>query len=75
MGKSGLQREMDSFFKKTEDADFNIRRVTKSAFAQAREFPSSDAFLELNDVLVQNFYKNVGYWGYKNHRLPQNRVL
>jgi hypothetical protein len=26
MGKTGLQREMDAFFKETEDAEFNIRR-------------------------------------------------
>ena len=69
MGKSGLQREMDSFFKETEDADFSIRRVTKSAFTQARKFLSPGAFLELNEVVVQHFYQNVAYLGYKNHRL------
>jgi len=69
MGKSGLQREMDSFFKETEDCDFSIRRVTKSAFTQARKFLSPEAFLELSDVVVQNFYQSVDYLGYKNHRL------
>lgn len=69
MGKSGLQREMNSFFKDTEDADFSIRRVTKSAFTQARKFLSPEAFLELSDVVVQSFYQNVDYLGYKNHRL------
>lgn len=69
MGKSGLQREMDSFFKETEDADFSIRRVTKSAFTQARKYLSPEAFLELNDVIVGNFYQNAAFLGYKNHRL------
>ena len=69
MGKSGLQREMDSFFKETEDADFNIRRVTKSTFTQARKYLSPEAFLELNDVIVGNFYQNAAFLGYKNHRL------
>jgi hypothetical protein len=69
MGKSGLQREMDSFFKETEDAEFNIRRVTKSAFTQARKFLSPEAFLELNDVIMGNFYQNAAFLGYKNHRL------
>jgi hypothetical protein len=69
MGKSGLQREMDSFFKETEDADFNIRRVTKSAFTQARKYLSPEAFLELNDVIVGNFYQDAAFLGYKNHRL------
>ena len=69
MGKSGLQREMDSFLKETEDAEFNIRRVTKSAFTQARKFLSPEAFVELSDVVVKNFYENAAYLGYKNHRL------
>jgi hypothetical protein len=69
MGKSGLQREMDSFLRETEDEAFNIRRVTKSAFSQARKHLSPEAFVELNDIIVQDFYENVPYLGYKNHRL------
>ncbi len=69
MGKSGLQREMDSFLKETEDAEFNIRRVTKSAFSQARKHLSPEAFVELSDVVVKNFYANAAFLGYKNHRL------
>ncbi len=65
MGKSGLQREMDSFLRETEDAAFNIRRVTKSAFSQARKNLSADAFLELNDVIVKDFYQNESFLGYK----------
>jgi hypothetical protein len=69
MGKTGLQREMDAFFKETEDAEFNIRRVTKSAFTQSRENLSPEAFLELNDLVVRDFYQKVAFLGYKNHRL------
>jgi hypothetical protein len=69
MGKSGLQREMDSFLRETEDAEFNIRQVTKSAFSQARKNLSPEAFLELNEVVVQDFYENAAFLGYKNHRL------
>ena len=46
MGKSGLQWEMDSFLRETEDAEFNIRQVTKSAFSQARKNLSPEAFLD-----------------------------
>jgi hypothetical protein len=60
---------MDSFLKETEDAEFNIRQVTKSAFTQARKFLSPEAFVELSDVVVKNFYENAAYLGYKNHRL------
>ena len=69
MGKSGLQREMDSFYKETEDSGFSLRRVTKSAFTQARKFLSPEAFLELSDVVVKNFYENAPFLGYKNHRI------
>jgi len=48
---------MGSFFKEMEDADFNIRRLTKRAFTEARKYLSPEAFLELNDVIVGNFYK------------------
>ena len=69
MGKNGLQREMDSFLRETEDAEFNIRQVTKSAFSQARKNVSPEAFLELNEVVVEDFYQTESFLGYKNHRL------
>jgi hypothetical protein len=36
MGKMGLQREMDSFLRETENEQFNIRRITKSGFSRSR---------------------------------------
>ena len=69
MGKSGLQREMDAFLKETEEADFSIRRVTKSAFSQARQHLSPEAFLDLNEVVIKDFYENEPFLGYRNHRL------
>ena len=36
MGKQGLQREMDSFFRETENEDFSIRRITKGGFSKSR---------------------------------------
>jgi hypothetical protein len=69
MGKQGLQREMDSFFKETEDSTFSIRRITKGGFTQSRKNLAPEAFLELNDVICQDFYKEVDYLGYQGHRL------
>lgn len=69
MGKNGLQREMDAFLKETEDASYNIRQVTKSAFSQSRKNLAAEAFLKLNDIIVKDFYKEVEFLGYKNHRL------
>ena len=34
LGKRGLQREMDSFFRETGNEEFNIRRITKSGFRE-----------------------------------------
>jgi len=69
MGKTGLQREMDAFLKETENDAFNIRRITKSGFSQSRKNLAPEAFLDLNNVIVQDFYKEVAYLGYKNHRI------
>ena len=34
---SSIQRDLDRFFKSMDNNDFNIRKVTKSAFTQARK--------------------------------------
>jgi len=69
MGKTGLQREMDSFFRETEDEAFSIRRVTKGAFSQSRRKLSPEAFLKLNEIIWRDFYKKVDYLGYHGHKL------
>ncbi|MFI5140231.1 MAG: IS4 family transposase [Sphingobacteriales bacterium] len=69
MAKSGLQREMDKFFKELSNADFNIREITKSAFSKSRKKLKPEAFLELNDIVNNDFYDDAPYLGYNNHRL------
>ena len=69
MGKSGLQREMDKFFKELSNADFNIREITKSAFTKSRKKLKPEAFLELNDFVNNEFYEDAPYLGYNNHQL------
>ena len=69
MGRTGLQREMDSFFKETENEAFSIRKITKGGFSQSRKNLSPEAFLELNDVICNDFYKEVNYLGYHGRRL------
>jgi hypothetical protein len=44
MGKRGLQREMDSFFRETENEDFSIRRITKGGFSKSRRSLAPEAF-------------------------------
>jgi len=69
MHKSGLQREMDKYFKELSDENFNIRKVTKAAFSKSRKDLKPEAFLELNDLAVQHFYEDAPYLGYNNHRI------
>lgn len=51
MGKTGLQLEMDSFLRETDNEQFNIRRITKSGFSRSRRKLAPEAFLELNDII------------------------
>ena len=69
MGKQGLQREMDSFFRETENEAFNIRRITKGGFSKSRRNLAPEAFMELNDIVWRGFYKQVDYLGYHGHKL------
>jgi hypothetical protein len=69
MGKTGLQREMDSFFRETENADFSIRKITKGGFSKSRMNLAPEAFVELNDFIQKDFYKAVDWLGYQGHRL------
>jgi hypothetical protein len=69
MGKSGLQREMDSFFKETENEQFSIRKITKSGFSRSRQKLVLEAFLELNDIIWKDFYEEVDFYGYHGHKL------
>jgi hypothetical protein len=69
MGKTGLQREMDSFFRETEEEEFSIRKVTKGAFSQSRKNLAPEAFLKLNEIIWRDFYNEVDYLGYHGHKL------
>lgn len=69
MGKTGLQRELDTFLRETEDEQFNIRRITKSGFSKSRRKLAPEAFLELNDIIWKGFYQDVDFYGYHGQRL------
>jgi hypothetical protein len=67
--KSALQRDLDRFFGKLADSDFNIREVTKGALSRARQKLNPWAFQRLNDVTVDTFYRKVDYYGWGGHRV------
>jgi len=69
MGKLGIQREMDSFFRETENETFSIRKITKGGFSQSRRKLAPEAFLKLNEIIWRDFYKEVDYLGYHGHKL------
>jgi hypothetical protein len=69
MGNSSLQREMDKFIREAHGREFNIRGITKSAFSQSRKQLKPEAFLELNELVCNEFYEGAPYLGYNNHRV------
>ena len=67
--KSALQRDLDRFFAKINDSEYNIREVTKGAFSRAREKLNPWAFERLNEVAVNAFYRHAEYYVWGGHRL------
>ncbi len=67
--KNSLQRELDSFYKEVTGSDYNIRKVTKGAFSQARAKLSHTAFIEMNDNVNGTFYNEAPYLVWGKHRL------
>lgn len=67
--KSSIQRELDRFYKDVSQSDFNIRKVTKGAFTQARAKLNPWAFTRLNEVAVNTFYDEAEYYVWHNMRL------
>lgn len=67
--KSSLQRELDAFYKEVKGEDFNIRKVTKGAFTQARAKLNPTAFIELNENVNNTFYSGAPYHVWKDMRI------
>jgi len=67
--KSALQRDLDRFFAKVQDSDFNIREVTKGGFSSARKKLNPWAFQRLNEVAVESFYSEVEIYGWGGYRV------
>lgn len=69
MSTRSLQRELDAFLKQINHPDYNIRQVTKSAFSQSRRKLKAEAFLELNDIAIRDYYAGANYIVYNSHRV------
>jgi hypothetical protein len=69
MGTKSLQRELDDFLKQIDQPDYNIRHVTKSALSQSRRKLNPNAFLELNETVIRDYYAGANYIVYNKHRV------
>lgn len=54
--KSAIQYELDTFYSQLVDRSIPQRELTQSAFTQARKKLKFEAFVELNDRAVTEFY-------------------
>ena len=66
---SALQRELNAFFSKVLSSDYTIQAVTKGALTQARAKLKPEAFLELNQKGLDEFYSGAPYLIWKTHRI------
>ena len=64
--KQTLQKELTNFISLIS---LNKENITKSAFSQSRKKLKAEAFIELNDALVESFYEDDDYKKWKDFRL------
>lgn len=64
-----MQTELDQFFRLVDESDYEARFVTSSAFTQARDKLKHTAFIELNETLIEQVYKELPTKTWKGHRL------
>ncbi|TAF74443.1 MAG: hypothetical protein EAZ53_08625 [Bacteroidetes bacterium] len=67
--RATIQKELDTFFKLVDGDEYSIRKVTKSAFTQARSHLDFLIFKRLNKIAADVFYKRNTYHKWHNFRL------
>jgi len=67
--QTAIQVELDNFFKIIEKSDTAVHKVTKSAFSQARRKLKFQAFIYLNQIIIDNFYSKFPYLTWQGMRL------
>lgn len=67
--KGSLQQELDSFFQVLEDSEIPLYQVTKAAFSKARKQLSGQAFVELNQNVLQVVYEQAELKRWKGFRV------
>jgi len=72
--KGSAQQELDNTFTQLRPHAFPVRQVTKSAYTQARSTFSHQAFVEINQHLVDQVYQQPGYRTWEPVGLKGNRL-
>ncbi|WP_330178153.1 hypothetical protein [Candidatus Vondammii sp. HM_W22] len=68
--KNAAQVELDRFYKALKNRKQAAQEITKSAFFQARKQLSHAAFIELNQIITQDFHDRFsGYQKWNGFRL------
>jgi hypothetical protein len=64
-----IQKELNHFFKVIQSGDFDIHQISKSAFTQARAKLKHTAFIELNEMVVNDFYTTQPWMSWLGRRV------
>jgi hypothetical protein len=67
--RGAVQRELDDFIKAINQDELTLRKVTKSAFTQARAKLNEWAFIRLNEVVVKTFYEAAEFYTWFGFRV------
>lgn len=63
------QRELDDFYQKISNSDFQIREITKGAFTQSRAKLDPRLFIDLSATVLNTFYSKAPYYTFDQYRL------
>lgn len=64
-----IQRELDDFFQRLNQTEFLIRTVTKGALTQARAKLKPEAFVILDQLTQEDFYKGAAIYTWDKYRV------
>lgn len=64
-----IQRELDDFFQRLNQTEFLVRTVTKGALTQARAKLKPEAFIMLDQVTQEDFYKGAAIYRWGKYRV------
>jgi len=64
-----IQKELNHFYKVVRSSDFDYRELSKSALTQARAKLKHTAFIDLNKLVVDDFYDKQPWMTWKGRRV------